>query len=232
MKILTALIIVGITSLNSAQAENLQFGLVKHGAGPISNEMQSYKKYLFRDIVKQQTDFSCGAAALTTILNFGYKKNFSEAEVFQNLLKTSDLEAVKSQGFSLLDMANYLQTIGLKGQGFKISSNDLDKLKLPTIILLNFNGYEHFVVLKKVKNNRAYLADPALGNKTIFKDKLVAMWNGIVFAVLGNDFDSNSSLLFSSSPVELNLLDMAAISTTEVPSVEIEHFHPQIIFYR
>jgi predicted double-glycine peptidase len=59
----------------------------------------------------------------------------------------------------------------------------LPKLKIPVIVLLNTRGYKHFVVLKGIKDGRAYLADPALGNRSVPAKEFVESWDGVAFVV-------------------------------------------------
>ncbi|HKJ76828.1 MAG TPA: cysteine peptidase family C39 domain-containing protein, partial [Gammaproteobacteria bacterium] len=104
-------------------------------------------------------------------------------------------EQVRRRGFSLLDIKNYVQTVGLRGRGYQVNEEGLDSISIPTIVLLDIDGYKHFVVLKKVDGRYAYIGDPALGNRVMDRDEFVSAWNGVVFAVIGPNFDRNTVLL-------------------------------------
>jgi hypothetical protein len=149
----------------------------------------------FVDMVPQRTDFSCGAAALATILNYAYNRTLTEDQVIEGLLAVSNQELVRKQGFSLLDIKNYIQSIGMRGRGYNVQQTTLDKINIPTIVLLDYKGYKHFVVLKKTAGEKVYISDPALGNKVMTRTEFNASWNGIVFAVIGQGFDRESVLL-------------------------------------
>lgn len=176
-------------------AADITFGGVLPGGGVIHKNLVSMRELKFVDMVPQQTDFSCGAAALATILKYSYNQTLTEDDVIEGLLKVSDIELVRQKGFSLLDIKNYTQSIGMRGRGYNVRPDTLEKIHIPTIVLLNYNGYKHFVVLKKATADKAYIADPALGNRIMTRKEFDADWNGIVFAVVGQGFDRESVLL-------------------------------------
>lgn len=179
----------------SVFAADITFGNVLPGGGVIRRNLHSMRELKFVDMVPQQTDFSCGAAALATILKYAYRQELTENEVIDGLLKVSNVEVVREKGFSLLDIKNYTQSIGMRGRGYNVQADTLEKIHIPTIVLLNYKGYKHFVVLKKATSEKAYIADPALGNRIMKREDFNASWNGIVFAVVGQGFDRESTLL-------------------------------------
>lgn len=180
---------------STAVAADIRFGNILPGGGVIHKNIISMRDLKFVDMVPQRTDFSCGAAALATILNYAYNKTLTEDQVIEGLLAVSDQELVRKQGFSLLDIKNYIQSIGMRGRGYNVQQTTLDKINIPTIVLLNYKGYKHFVVLKKTVGDKAYISDPALGNRVMTRAEFNSSWNGIVFAVIGQGFDRESVLL-------------------------------------
>jgi predicted double-glycine peptidase len=158
----------------------------------------------FTEMVPQKTDFSCGAAALATILKYGYAEDISEKQIIKEMLKINDPEVIKNKGFSLLDLKNYLKTRGMKGKGYKVKPGVLKILKIPVIVLLDTGGYKHFVVVKKSRNGKVYVSDPALGHKIIPENEFVEGWNNIVFVVMGKPFAEDSPLLALNDPFKVN----------------------------
>lgn len=181
--------------ISPALATDIRFGNVLPGGGIVHKNLISMRDLKFVDMVPQHTDFSCGAAALATILKHAYNKDITEENVIEGLMKVSDVELVRQKGFSLLDMKNYTQSIGMRGRGYNVKPETLEKVHIPTIVLLNYKGYKHFVVLKKATAEKVYIADPALGNRIMKRDEFDANWNGIIFAVVGQGFDRESILL-------------------------------------
>jgi predicted double-glycine peptidase len=127
-------------------------------------------------VVMQQWDLSCGAAALTTLLNYQHNDLVTEKEVANALmsrpeyLKNPKLVNIR-QGFSLLDLKRYVESRGYKGTGYgKLTLDDLLK-KAPIIVPVNIFGYNHFVIFRGIYGNRVLLADPAWGNRTMLVDQ-------------------------------------------------------------
>ena len=127
------------------------------------------------NVVVQQWDLSCGAAALTTLLNYQHGDFVTEKEVANALMsrpeyiKFPGLVTIR-QGFSLLDLKRYVDARGYKGMGYgKLTLDDLIK-KAPIIVPVSIFGYNHFVIFRGIQGNRVLLADPAWGNRTMLVD--------------------------------------------------------------
>ena len=162
----------------------------------IYKDVTSIREQRFENLVEQSTDFSCGAAALATLLNGCYDYDTTEVEVLQGMLETANVEKVAEKGFSLLDIKRYVATLGLRGRGYNIDNTfTLMRVRIPTIVLIDIKGYKHFVILKKITPEYAYIGDPALGNKIYTTDEFLEMWNNVIFAVLGQGFNRSSALL-------------------------------------
>src|SRR5699024_9500218 len=117
--------------------------------------------------VRQEKDFSCGAASVATILKFAYDRDVSREQVLHGMLRMSDPASVRVRGFSMLDMKRYVEALGFRGVGYRVTLEKLLQVRVPVIILLNMNGYEHFVVLRKTAPGHVFVADPALGNRML-----------------------------------------------------------------
>lgn len=174
---------------------SISFGYVLPGQARVVKPVTSIKEQKFEHIIRQQTDFSCGAAALATVMRYAYGLRVTEDDMLDGLFAVSDIELVREQGFSLLNIKHYVERIGLRGRGYRVEPDTLGEIKIPTIVLLDLKGYKHFVVLKKTTADKVYLADPALGNTIMAKDEFLESWNGIVFAIIGRGFNRASVLL-------------------------------------
>ena len=140
-----------------------------------------------RYVVKQQEDYSCGAAALATLLRYYYGEDTSEIEILELLKQQISAEKwpMKSvQGFSLLDLKKVVLTKGFRAAGFELTMAQLGKLTAPVIVFIEPLGYKHFAVLRGVDRGRVYLADPSRGNLRMSVHRFLEEWSGIVF-VLG-----------------------------------------------
>lgn len=188
--------------LISAQAQTAPkaFAALPNGA-LVYKSVVSMRERRFINLVEQKTDFSCGAAALATLLNEAYGWQFSEADVIQGMLAEADLDLVRTQGFSMLDMKRYAQTIGLRARGYRIHPEQLEQVKIPSIVLIDVRGYKHFVVMQTSSDGWVYVGDSVLGHKKMTLEEFAKGWNGIVFAVIGPNYDRDNSLLSPPEPL-------------------------------
>ncbi len=169
---------------------------VKIGAGPrVEVPLRSMKDLRDKDLVKQRLDYSCGAAALATILRYGFGDEVTEREILVELfdLLSEDEEGLRrKEGFSLLDLQRVAQARGYKAQGFRLAPENLPKLGGPVIVFIEPRGYKHFAVLRGVKGDRIYLADPSRGNIRMPAYRFLDSWvgesgKGIIFVVEPKD---------------------------------------------
>lgn len=142
-------------------------------------------------LVRQRFDFSCGAAALATILRYGFNEPVTEADVLRQLfglLASDELPAVRRTGFSLLHLQRVAQARGHRAQGFRLSPDQLPQLGGPVIVFIEPRGYAHFAVLRGVSGDRVHLADPSRGNIRMPAYTFLDSWlqddgRGIIFVV-------------------------------------------------
>ncbi|MCS3902984.1 putative double-glycine peptidase [Methylohalomonas lacus] len=185
----------------TSQAAGIKFGNAIPGT-MITKNVQSIRERRYENLVEQQTDFSCGAASVATILRYAYgQEGITELDVLDGMLDVADPEVVKARGFSLLDLKNYVESLGLRGRGYQVETETLDDVSIPVIVLLDLNGYKHFVIMKKTSGDRVYVGDPALGNRIMERDEFVASWNNIIFAIVGEGFNENTVLLKPRQPL-------------------------------
>ena len=162
------------------------------GAGRrITVPLQSFKDLRDQHVVKQTYDYSCGAAALATLLTYGLDDRVTEEDVLLFVLTALSMDEKtvrKSQGLSLLDLQHFAQARGHKAQGFKLAPQYLPQLAGPVLVFIEPRGYKHFAVLRGIRGDRAYLADPSLGNVRMAIGKFLDMWldaqgQGIILVV-------------------------------------------------
>lgn len=140
------------------------------GIGPglrVDRPARTLKDLRDQNLVRQRFDFSCGAAALATILRDGFGEAVTEADILRqlfDLLAEDERAAVQRTGFSLLHLQRVAQARGYNAQGFRLSASQLPQLGGPVIVFVEPRGYAHFAVLRGVRDDRVYLADPSRGN--------------------------------------------------------------------
>jgi len=143
------------------------------------------------NVIKQRFDFSCGAAALATLLRYGLGDGVTEQQVLMQLfglLSDDEPPAVLNQGFSLLHLQRVTQAHGYQAEGFRLEPQFLAQLNGPVIVFIQPRGYKHFAVLRGIKDDRVFLADPSLGNIRMPMYRFLEDWldesgTGIIFVV-------------------------------------------------
>lgn len=131
--------------------------------------VKSWKTLRDRQIVKQDQDYSCGAASLATLLNGFYGQKLTE----EQLLKAMDKGDARA---SFDDMARALPKFGFRAQGFAASWEQLARLKMPVVVYIKVRKDDHFSVLRGISGNTVWLADPSLGNRTYSRAQFLDMW--------------------------------------------------------
>jgi uncharacterized protein len=147
-------------------------------------QVMSWADIPFRTIVRQRYDFSCGSAAVATLLTYHYGKPTGEQQPFAQMWKAGDQATITKSGFSMYDMKLYLQSIGLHSEGYRMGVDDLRKSNRPAIVLLNMDGYKHFVVVKGVHGDTVLVGDPVRGLGQYNAKEFEKYWNGIALAIV------------------------------------------------
>jgi uncharacterized protein len=164
------------------------FFLLLAGAGAASAEGRGPVRSLLEirqaNVIVQQWDVSCGAAALATLLTYHHGEPVSEKAVAQAMLgKTDPLRVKHRGGFSLLDLKRYANARGFQAEGYSgMSLADLVKLG-PAIVPVVLDRYPHFVVFRARSGDRVLIADPAYGNRSVEVEVFEKAWQKIAFVV-------------------------------------------------
>ena len=148
-----------------------------------SVRVRSWAEIPFRTIVRQRYDFSCGSAAVATLLTYQYGTPTDETQPFRAMYEKGDQAKIRLKGFSLLDMKNYLVARGFNTQGYRLDIDDMRALHKPMIALVNVRGYTHFVVVKGARDGRVLIGDPARGLIKVSDAEFAKIWSGVALIV-------------------------------------------------
>ena len=131
-------------------------GTISSTAGAASAERRSAVKSLLemrrQNVVLQQWDLSCAAAALATILRYQHGEVVTERSVALGLIDREEYI-----GLGQLDLPDLLE-------------------RAPIIVPVHLQGYPHFVIFRGTLGNSVLLADPAFGNLSLSVEKFMAGW--------------------------------------------------------
>jgi predicted double-glycine peptidase len=161
--------LLGAPSVHAADLPNV-------GGAQFNVPVKSMRELRFSSTTRQQYDFSCGSAALATLLTHHYGYPVSESTVFAAMWAQGDQAKIRREGFSLLDMQRYLATIGFRADGFRLPLDKLVEAGLPAIVLITETGYNHFVVIKGAADGRILLGDPSSGTRSLSRARFEAVW--------------------------------------------------------
>ena len=205
--------------------------MLNGGNTRVGKRVKSLLELRREQVILQNLDFSCGAAALATVLRYGFGEDTSERElislifVFGQTPEKGVKKYFKREGFTLLDLkraarAKGFPSVGYKGMTFEELVETLEEEQLPILVPIRPMDYNHFVVVKGVHGNRLYFADPAFGNKTMTISQFIDVWiDGIGFIIKPRpSMVQNKSLHVIESDEELALV--TAGGATAIKEIE------------
>jgi predicted double-glycine peptidase len=177
-------IFLSVLCSSSARAQEIPLSV---GGQRIAKSVKSWKDLRREGVILQELDYSCGAAAMSTLLTHHFRDPVNEGEVigFIFIHGQTPEEGLKKyfqrQGFSLLDLKRFAEFRGYKVAGYReMDFSDLleflEKDRLPVLVPINTFGYSHFVIVRGIEGNRVYLADPAFGKTTMTIARFASVW--------------------------------------------------------
>lgn len=184
----------------------------------------SMKEARFRATMRQQFDFSCGSAAVATLLTHQYGIPITEQLVFESMFAAGDQEKIRREGFSLLDMKRFLESRGFEADGFVQPLEKLAEAGLPAIVLVAEKGYHHFAVVKGLRDGRILIGDPATGTRSMSRNAFESIWVNRLLFVIHNQQQLavfNDARDWRSAPTAplASATDREAFSSTLIPKL-------------
>jgi predicted double-glycine peptidase len=203
-----------------AFAGSVEFPLQVGGAYSVG--VQSLKERRYAATTRQKYDFSCGSAAVSTLLTHHYGLPVDEQSAFQDMVALGDANKIRREGFSMLDMKRYLATKGFEADGFQASLDDLLQAGVPAIALINEKGYHHFVVIKGVREGQVLIGDPAAGTLAVPRLRFEAARVNAILFVVGNRrelalFNRSQDWAVAPSASVAGLLDGGVTASVTLP---------------
>jgi len=204
----------GVTSQSPPQVQppdqyELQMAHVGGGIVSEPRRMEPFSEFKYRHIVRQAYDYSCGSAALVTVMNSYLGMPVSEQQAMEGMLAHGEREKIIARrGFSLLDMKRYLITQGADAAGFRADMSDLKQLKQPGIVPIEYAGFKHFVVFRGIRDGRVFLADPSAGHIVFSVEEFAKLWDRNTLFLLYPPKDKPTTLAnLALSDRELGVVD-------------------------
>lgn len=195
-----------------------QMDLEAAGGVRIRESVKPLSAIQFSNVVKQAYDYSCGSAALATVLDYDLGENLTERQVINGLLRYGDSKMIaERRAFSLLDMKKFVTVLGYRGVGYKAEIDDLRTLGRPCIIPITIYKYRHFVVFRGIYKNHVFVADPWRGDSSFTLQQFKNMWyQNVIFVVYPKNVKQVNLLRLRDS-------DLRFIDENQANRIVLEH---------
>jgi len=123
-------------------------------------------------IVLQHDATDCGPAVLAMFARFHGKRI--------SIARLREMAATDRQGTTLAGLITAAERIGFQARGVRATKTALTRIDLPAIAHWNESNRNHFVVLYKLTNTPAEIADPAHGRRKLTLDEFHKNWTGVL----------------------------------------------------
>jgi predicted double-glycine peptidase len=131
--------------------------------------INSWKALRDFQVVKQELDYSCGAASLATILNEFYGMSVTEEDVLTRM-------GAKDRS-SFQQLAEVAPSYGVRAGGIMLPFDGLKQLQVPAIAYVQYRGDDHFTVIRGIRRDGVvHVADPSWGNRQLTARQFRRMW--------------------------------------------------------
>ncbi len=139
----------------------------------------SWQELRRRNIVMQQRDYSCGAAALATMVRYYLGDPVTEDYFLDRLdvlLTPEEVADRIENGLALADLRRVAAATGYEAVVTKLSFTKLAEAKVPLLVGIDEDDYKHFVVFRGTNYRWVYLADPIRGHIRVTPRHFVCIW--------------------------------------------------------
>ncbi len=165
-------------------------------------------------VTNQINQNECGLCVLKSLIQHYHHKDIP----IEKLLDESNMT---SQGITLYDLETLADQYGLSLESYNADIKDLVKheRKKPYVLIINNNGYNHYVIAKTLTKQTVRIWCSENGEYDIHVDQLKNIWTGIYLSVDKNPYkdDMNFNLKEKMSFINwkylllVNFLNVAAI---------------------
>jgi hypothetical protein len=191
---------------------------------PIRDPDHTFRKFIWswkdirdRNVVKQNRDYSCGAASLCTLLQYYWGDKVNEQKVLNSLdamLKPAERRERIKEGLSLTDLRRVSVKLGYVASIGTLTFEQLSQSKIPVLVPLTIGKFNHFAIYRGSDGVFVYLADPARGNVRTRIDEFQKQWQKnaiLVVAKKDQDLRENAPLTLTAEEVYLGTLNRVFI---------------------
>jgi predicted double-glycine peptidase len=187
---------------------------------PVRDEEHTFRRHVMswrelqrENVVMQQRDYSCGAAALATLIRYHWDGETTEIQLLVEVVRMLTPEEMKERiknGLSLTDLRRLAVRTGYLSSIGRLEFEKLREVKVPLIVGITVNDFDHFVVYRGTDGQYVYLADPARGNVRTPIPEFLEQWqkNAVLVVVKrGAKAEKKSPLLVRPEEIFLGELN-------------------------
>ncbi len=148
-------------------------------------------------MVYQSTDIDCGKACVRDVLFLVFE---DEDYRYQTL---------KTECRSFYDIRTELESAGLDYISYDVETLDgITEDNLPAIALLKDENFSHFVVVRKIKNDKITIDDPQFGTVVLKKEDFLYEFSGkiMLLSTVGNKIPTDKIKIFKKSQIAFFLI--------------------------
>ncbi|HGH7173377.1 TPA: peptidase domain-containing ABC transporter [Bacillus wiedmannii] len=122
--------------------------------------------------IEQMEQSECGLCCLAMVLSY-FKSEYT-------LWELRDRWGGGRDGINLLIIKKMAESLGLEATGHRISIANIKEIELPAI--LHWEG-NHFVVVEKIKGNKVFILDPAIGRRVLLLEEIKDALSGMCISL-------------------------------------------------
>ncbi|HEX5105977.1 MAG TPA: C39 family peptidase [Pirellulaceae bacterium] len=172
--------------------------------------VKSWREISREHIVMQQRDYSCGAAALATLMRYHLNENVTELQLLLEVVQMLTPEEMRDRVQNGLSLTDLRRVAVRTGHLATIGTLEFDKLresKVPLVVGIVVNEFDHFVVFRGVDDQYVYLADPARGHVRTPIEEFKKQWqkNAVLVVVRMDDAGEDKRSPYMVTPEESSL---------------------------
>lgn len=177
---------IAVSASAAVAGEVTLMGLGGGGGGAYHIPVKTLQQVRFSTTIKQHRDWSCGSAAVATLLTYNYGHPIKELRVLDTMYAHGNQAKIRREGFSLLDIKRFLASLGYQANGYQTSLKRLALAHVPAIVMIDDHGYKHFVVVKGIRGANVLVGDPARGARVIPYHEFMKLWRDRIVFVITN----------------------------------------------
>jgi predicted double-glycine peptidase len=188
-----AALVAGLAALAACATAHGQFtsAPIRDSKKIFTKETISWQDLRESYVVMQQREYSCGAAAVSTIIQYYWDDPVTEYAILRhivNKLSTEELKDRMKNGLSMTDLRKGATELGYPSVIGTRTFDELYEVKVPLVVRLQKEKFKHFVVFRGIAGKHVYLADSIRGNITYTIPRFLEEWtDGAVLVVSKKD---------------------------------------------